>query len=180
MKLVPVFIAVMLAALLTPVCLSTKTAAATKSKPRWQSAEIAHAAGYERIRITGSPSAPQTILALPKAWYDGRAVKFEFSVEYVNLIPDPSDPNNGIAFVLYKDGTPLSRIGFYGAHNTGLNQFAPLTLRDVLEGKRAPSRGRHTFSLRVYKWAPAQDGYLIAGDGNLGGDMPMRLSVSHN
>lgn len=135
--------------------------------------QIATATFGQDLRVSAVLNgAPQLILTTPAADYTGGPVVVTFSVQYVNMIPDPTSTSNGIGFDLYMDGEFVERIGLFGTH-VNHNLFAPINLTDVLDGARAPAPGQHTFSLGLWKWQPGGDGYL-RGDGG----MAMRLSVS--
>lgn len=139
--------------------------------------EIANAIGTATLQVTST--SPQIILTTPSADYDGSPVKITFSADYVNFLPDQNQSSNGIRFVLYEDGSPLSALGFYGSHGYGSGyRFGPIELTDVLDGARTPTEGEHTFSVAVFKWASGSDGYLVANDGQAARSKPMRLSVN--
>ena len=139
--------------------------------------EIAHTTSETTIRVMGTQGTPDVLLTLPVADYDGSPVEIKLSIAYANFIPDGS-ANCGLWFLLYDGSSPLSMIGFYGAHSSTMNRQAPFEVSDVLEDDRAPE-GSHVFSVRVWKWAPQQDSYIAAGDGVSGHPKPMRLSARY-
>lgn len=174
LKLSPSIVVAMIALF---VALTGTGVAVVTSLPSTQ--EIAHAVGTTHLRISALPSDPQTILTLPAAQYNGSPVVIHLSIDYINFIPDGT-ASCGIGFVLYDADNPVAIIGLFGAHYSIQNQFAPIELSDVLEGARTPTAGVHTFSVRVWKWSPSQDGYIVAGTGINGDHKPMRLSAAYN
>ena len=130
------------------------------------------------IRVTGSPTAPQTILTTATTTCSGAPVTIDFGVEYVNMIPDTSVGSNGIGFELYEDGIHIERLTLFGNHNSGLNQFGPVYVHIILDAAQTPTAGSHVFSVGAWKWAPNGDGYLRTGDVEGLFAQPMRLTVS--
>lgn len=141
--------------------------------------EIASTSRTDRIRVAGYPGSPQEILTLPAAQYNGAPVEMHLSIDYANFIPDGTI-SCGLFFFLYDGGAAVSVIGTFGAHYTTQGRFSPIELTDVLEGARAPTAGLHTFSIRVAKWSPTEDDYLVAGAGQNGEPKPMRLDARYN
>lgn len=124
------------------------------------------------LQIVAASGGKQLVLTTPEVTTSGD-VTVTFTVQYVNMIPQPGTSSNGISFTLWVDGQPLERMGLFGNHNTSDNMFAPITLINTLDGARALPPGKHTFSMGVAKWQAGADGYLVSSYG-----MPMRLTVN--
>lgn len=157
--------------------------------PSYGSPIITTVAHTGDIEVTGTlanlTTSPQVVLTTPEASYDGNSVVVDFSLEYVNEIPDPTQASNGIGFDLYEDGTDtahhLERLALFGGHANGTAPlFGPVFTHTILDGAATPTAGMHVFYLVVWRWQPAGDGYLRAGDSSYGGvAQPMRLTISH-
>lgn len=130
------------------------------------------------IRITGTITAPQTLLTTELVEFGGGPVVVEFTAEYLNHIPSPSTNLNGIGFDLMIDGQRMERLTLTGTHAQN-NDFYPIVLRNYLDTPpRIIPAGEHTVGIAVWRWSPAQDGYLKFSPGYANGwGMPIRLTV---
>lgn len=131
------------------------------------------------VRVIGTTTAPQTLLTTEPIEFDGGPVVVEFTAQYVNHLPAAGTQLNAIGFDLMIDGVRVERLTMYGTHSTD-NDFGPIVLRDVLDtAPRIIPAGTHTVGIAVWRWSPAQDGYLKGAQGYLPGwGMPIRLTVA--
>lgn len=130
------------------------------------------------IQVTGTTSAPQTLMTTAPIEFDGGPVVVEFTAQYLNHLPSSTTNLNGIAFDLMVDGVRTERIGFAGTH-AQTNDFWPLVLRDVLDtAPRIIPAGTHTIGISISRWSAVQDGYIKYNAGYVTGwGMPIRLTV---
>lgn len=129
------------------------------------------------VRVTGTVSNPQVLMATDPIEFDGGPVVVELSVEYLNHLPAAGTQLNGIGFDLTVDGVRVERLTLAGTHSVN-NDFWPINIRDLLINERAIPSGSHTIGINVWRWNSTQDGYLKYSTGyipNYG--MPITLTV---
>jgi hypothetical protein len=139
---------------------------------------IAHVNLTTDVQITGTTSAPQTLMTTVPACFDGGPTVVEFDASYLNHLPAAGTQLNGIGFDLVIDGVRMERMSMAGTHSTN-NDFWPINLRDYLDSSpRLIPAGTHTVGIVVWRWSPNQDGYLTSAAGYVTGwGMPIRLTV---